>query len=94
MDVNMKMTLKSIDGNVVTLDMEGTVATPEGYETEINGTKVKTALKGTQKGPVKINKDTGWIISSAVDQSLSGDMEIMGMKVPINSTSKTIITSE
>jgi hypothetical protein len=94
LETNVKTTLKSIDENVVTIDTEGTVSTPEGYEWEMNGVKAKTALKGMQKGPIKIDKNTGWIIFSDIDQSFSGEIEVMGMKMPMSVTGKTTITSE
>jgi hypothetical protein len=94
LNINMKSVLKSIENNVVTLDIEGTVATPEGFEQEINGTKAKVSLTGTQKGSMKINKDTGWVISSEIVQDFSGDIEIMGMKVPLSATSTSTIAND
>jgi hypothetical protein len=91
-DIDTKMTLKSIAGDVVTIDAEGTFSTPEGYETEMNGMTAKVALKGAQKGLVKIDKNTGWIISSEMTQNFAGDMELMGMKIPISSISTTSIS--
>jgi hypothetical protein len=92
--LNMNSSLKSIDGNVVNLSIDGTVSTPEGYEQEINGVKVKIALKGSQKGTLKINKDTGWIIFSDMMINFTGEVETMGMKVPVYAASKITVSDE
>jgi hypothetical protein len=84
MNINLKMTVKNIEGNTVTIDTEGTVSTPEGYETEMNGVKAKMSMNGAQKGWVKIDKNTGWVISSEINQDISGEIEAMGMKIPVS----------
>jgi hypothetical protein len=93
-NLDLKSTLKNVENNEVSLGIDGTVSTPEGYEQEVNGVKTKVSLKGTQKGTVKINKDTGWVISSDITMIFNGEMELMGMKVPVYSTSKATITGE
>jgi molybdopterin-binding protein len=93
MNIDMNMTVKSIDDNTVTLDIEGTVVTPEKYETEINGMKAKVTIKGSQKGWVKIDKNTGWIVSSKITQDTAGDMEVMEMNIPM-SIKSTISVSD
>jgi hypothetical protein len=93
--IDMKSTLKSIDGNVLSIDIEGTVSTPEAEsEQEINGMKVKISLNGTQKGILKVNKDTGWLISSDLAVNFNGNMEVMGMKVPLYVASTIQVTGE
>jgi hypothetical protein len=94
LNIEMKMTLKSIDDNVLTLDADGQVSTPEGYEQEMNGMKVKVNLKGTQKGSLKINRDTGWIISSEVILSFNGNIDIMGMTCPVYAVSTITVTGD
>ncbi|MDR0385312.1 MAG: DUF6263 family protein [Prevotellaceae bacterium] len=82
-DVDMNMTLKSVDDSSAVIDVDGLASMPENFEQELNGTKAKVTLKGTHKGLVKIDKDTGRIISLNATQNLSGDIEITGMKIPI-----------
>jgi hypothetical protein len=93
-DVDMGMTLKSIESNVITIDLDGTVSTPEGYEQEMNGIKVKMDMKGTHKGVLKLNKDTGWAISSDIMQNFNGNMEIRGMKTPIYIASRVTLSND
>jgi hypothetical protein len=94
MDIDIKMTLKSIENDAVTIAIEGTVVTPEGYEQEINGMTTSVTLKGTQQGLVKINKNTGWVISSNITQSFDGNIEAMGMQIPLSAISTTTITDK
>jgi hypothetical protein len=80
---------------VLSIDIEGTVSTPEAEsEQEINGMKVKISLNGTQKGILKVNKDTGWLISSDLTMDLNGNMEVPGMKVPVYAVSTIKVTGE
>jgi hypothetical protein len=93
-NLDLKSTLKSIDGNEVSLDIDGTVSTPEGYEQEMNGMKAKITLNGTQKGTFKLNRDTGWVISSDLTMNFNGEIEVMGMKAPVYVVSKLTVTGE
>ncbi|MDR2384015.1 MAG: DUF6263 family protein [Prevotellaceae bacterium] len=88
MDIDMKITVKSIEADIVTLDAEGTLVSPEGYEIELNGMKAKATMKGSQKGWVKIDKATGWVVSSTITQTIDGNVEALGINIPmsINST--------
>jgi hypothetical protein len=94
MNIDMKMTLKSIENDAVDIVIEGTVYTPEGYEQEINGMKTSVTLKGTQQGLVKVNKNTGWIISSNMTQNFDGNVEVMGMQIPLSATSTITVTGK
>jgi hypothetical protein len=94
MDFDTDMTLKSIDDNIVTLDIAGTISTPEGYETDMNGMKAKTSLKGDQNGWVKIDRKTGWIISSETTQNFAGDVEVMGMQMHLSTVAKTVLSDK
>jgi hypothetical protein len=93
-NVNMESTLKSIEDNVVSLNINGTVSTPEGYEQDVNGVKAKLSLNGTQKGTLKINKDTGWVISSDIMMNFNGEIEVTGMKVPMYVAAKMTIIND
>jgi hypothetical protein len=93
--LNLQSTFKSIEDNVVTLDIDGTVLTPEGQEEQdFNGVKGKVSFKGTLKGTMKLNKDTGWVISSDMIMNFNGEMNIMGTKAPIYTVSKITVTGE
>jgi hypothetical protein len=92
--VAVKSAIKSIEDNAVNINIEGTVSTPAGYEQDVNGVKAKVSLKGTQKGTMKVNKDTGWVISSDIMMNFNGDIEVGGMKIPVYAASKITVTNE
>jgi hypothetical protein len=92
-DADMNMRLKAVDGVAVILDVDGMISTPEGYEMEFTGMKAKASLKGSQKGQATIDKNTGWMISSKMEQTLSGEIEAMGMKVPLSVTSTVSVSN-
>jgi hypothetical protein len=94
LNTNTTLTLKNIEGDVVNLNIEGTLSVPEEYEQEVNGIKTKTSLKGTQKGTLKVNKDTGWIISSDIMLNFNGEIEVGGVKVPVYVASKVTVTDK
>jgi hypothetical protein len=94
LSIKMTSTLKSIEDNIVTLNVEGTVSAPEDNEQEINGVKTKISLKGTQQGTIKLNKDTGWTVSSDMMLNFNGEIEAGGMKVPIYVASKITVTDK
>jgi hypothetical protein len=94
MDLDMKMTLKSIENDAVDIAIEGTIFTPEGYEQETRGITTKVTLKGTQQGLVTVNKNTGWIISSNITQHFEGNIEAVGMKIPLSVTSTITVTDK
>jgi hypothetical protein len=94
LNLDLKFVLKSIEGNVVNLDIDGTLATPEGFEQEVNGMKVKVSATGTQKGSMKIDKNTGWLISMEILQDFGGESEVMGMKIPLSVSGKTTSTND
>jgi hypothetical protein len=94
MDLDMRMTLQSIEKDAVNITIEGTCLTPEGYEQKTNGITTKVTLKGTLQGLVKVNKNTGWIISSNITQHFEGNIDAMGMQIPLSVTSKITVTDK
>jgi hypothetical protein len=94
LNINATSTLKSIEDNVINLNIEGSISAPEGYEQEINGTKTKISLKGTQKGILKLNKDTGWIIFSDMTLNFNGEIEVGEIKAPVYAVSKITVTDK
>jgi hypothetical protein len=93
-NIDSKVTLKSIENNEINLNIDGTVSTPEGYEQEVNGMKTKVTLNGTQKGTLKVNKNTGWVIFSDLTMNFNGEVEVMGMKMPVYMVSKITVSGE
>jgi hypothetical protein len=86
---DMDMTLKSVEENIATLEVSGSISTPEdGIVQEIQGMETKTSMKGTQQGTIKIDINTGWPVNSEISQNLEGKTEVMGIKIPLTYVSK------
>jgi hypothetical protein len=92
--IDLNSTLKSIEDNIASIDLDGTVSTPEGFEQDINGTKTKISLKGDYKGTLKLDKNTGWVIVSDIKMNFNGEVEIQGIKVPLYAASTITVTNE
>ncbi|MDR0385313.1 MAG: DUF6263 family protein [Prevotellaceae bacterium] len=92
--IDVKNTIKSVEDNIVNVNIEGTVATPDNIEQDVNGMKAKVSLKGSQKGVVKIDKNTGWIVSSNLSMNFNGEIEVGGMKVPVFAASTITVTDK
>ncbi len=82
--------LKSLDESFAIIDMESEFDTKE--EVDIQGMKAK--LKGKQSGFFKVDKESGFIMESTMDQEFSGNMEMMGMSIPLSIKSTMLMTSE
>ncbi len=67
---------------------------------QTNGMDIKYDLTGTMTSVIKVDKHTGWIIESTINQEIAGDTYIKenpqipnGMKIPMRMHSKMIITN-
>lgn len=95
MDINVLMKLKNVKDHVATLEANGDFVTDEGgIVQEINGMETKITMKGTQKGIVKIDLNTGWQISSEMTQNFDTETEVGGAKIPQTIVMKTTIVTE
>jgi hypothetical protein len=75
----MNLTLKQVKDNVATLEIKGTLVTPEGGSVlKIQGMDAKVSMKGEQAGTVLMDMKTGWIIRSEITQKSAQDLDIMG----------------
>jgi len=68
---------------------------------ESNGMPMKYDLTGTMLSDIKIDKETGWVLSAKMNQSISGTAYIKespqipgGMAVPMTINSETIISGK
>jgi len=67
--------LKDVTGDTATLEVTSLISPIEG-KTALNmmGTELNVHLEGAQSGTTTIERDTGWVVSSTVNQSLDGAM--------------------
>jgi hypothetical protein len=86
--------VKAITADKVDLEVTSTIATEPGNKSNMQGMEVTFNLFGTQSGTISIEPSTGKIISSTVNQNISGnlsaDMGGQNMDVPMTIASKVI----
>ncbi|MFO8021265.1 MAG: DUF6263 family protein [Perlabentimonas sp.] len=85
-------TLKSVSGNKAHLDISSTLSTEPGNKSNMQGMEVTYNLFGTQNGEIIVEVETGKILGSEIEQSISGnflaDMAGQEMDVPMSISSK------
>jgi hypothetical protein len=92
MTVDNVFTLKSVEGGTAHVDVkakiqgEGTTDLPELKNMHI-------ALKGEQTGTMDIDVASGLVTDGNVSWHITGDMSVMGMKVPMSIDSKVKMTA-
>jgi len=86
MKYHIKYTVLKIGKKETTLGVEGTIAANSVDDQEVN-------MKGTQTGEMIVNTQTGWLISSTIDQELTLDIEQGGQKFPATISGTTVSTS-
>ncbi len=77
-------TVKSVDGNSVTLDYTGETKVKMTIETQ--GMEVHTTTQGTFTGTALVDKSTGVVQKSKVNSKSTGTVEAMGQEFPTEST--------
>ncbi|MDR2293533.1 MAG: DUF6263 family protein [Prevotellaceae bacterium] len=90
----MNFTLEKVVDNIASLKAEGTIKTDRDIIQNMNGIEAKTSLAGNQTINLQVDLKTGWIISGEIQQSLSGETNAMGIKIPITTVNTTTIKGE
>ncbi|MDR2065121.1 MAG: DUF6263 family protein [Prevotellaceae bacterium] len=91
---SMNITLEKVVDNVASLKAEGTIKTDRDIVQNMNGIETKTSLTGNQTMNLQVDPKTGWVISGKMQQSLTGETNAMGMKIPITTVNTTTIKGE
>ncbi|HCX99509.1 MAG TPA: hypothetical protein DG754_05150 [Bacteroidales bacterium] len=85
--------VKGVDADFVNLDVTSTLATTPGNKSEMQGMEVSFNLFGTQSGTIKVDKKSGKVVESTVNQNISGnlsaDMGGQNMDIPMTVASKS-----
>ncbi|MDR1554345.1 MAG: DUF6263 family protein [Prevotellaceae bacterium] len=93
-NVTMNITLEKVVDNIASLKAEGTIKTVKDIIQDLNGIEAKTSLSGNQTINLQIDLKTCWIVSGEIRQSLVGETNAMGMKIPITTVNTTTIKGE
>ena len=69
--------LKEVTGDTATLEVTSLIGPVPGKETmDVMGAELNVHLEGAQSGTTIIDRETGWVVSSTVNQNLDGAMEL------------------
>ena len=91
--VDVKMTLKKVKGNIATVQYKGTMGTIEGTMQEVMGMKATINVTGATSGYMQIDLNNGLAIKSEFAQDAEGNIEMLGMSVPMKIKSKIFSTT-
>lgn len=95
--LNTKYTLKENKGDAITLAVDSIIDVDNSSSPmDLGGSLVKYALKGTQKGTMKLTKSDGFIQNGEVNQNITGTITAQDnssqsgeLSVPISMEAKT-----
>ncbi len=85
MNVHTKYTLLKVKGKKVIIGFNSTITAKSGSDSKINGTLT---------GKMTINRKTGWLHNSNIDQEMKMDINQSGNKIPADLTSTIEINSK
>ncbi|GMV92047.1 MAG: hypothetical protein AMXMBFR82_18250 [Candidatus Hydrogenedentota bacterium] len=91
MQLDNTWVLKEVNNDTATLEVTSLIA-PPGDDTKVDmmGMELDVRLEGAQSGTSTIDRKTGWVVSSTVNQNVDGEMVFpaeagapTGMTIPI-----------
>lgn len=96
MSITTNYTLKDFDDATATLGVTGNIGPhPDAEPVVMNGMEMDAEFNGTQTGQVVMDRASGWVISSVVDQDMEGGMTMNlpdGQSIDIDMMIKSKIT--
>ena len=96
MSVKSSYTLSDFDDATATLDVTGNIGpNPNAQPVVMSGMEMDAEFTGTQTGQVVMDRESGWLISSEIDQDMKGGMTMNlpdGQSIDIDMTIKSKVT--
>jgi hypothetical protein len=89
MDITYKV--DHIDADKVVLSFEGTIKTDKDKALDLGIVEMSMDLSGDYKGTSEIDRKTGLVLKSTVNQDMEGSMGAMGMTIPMNIEQKITV---
>ncbi len=93
LNISTTYTLDDYDKDFAYISVSSTISTGENSNMNFQGTEVLFELKGTQTGSIKVDRKTGFILESNLEQNTKGLMKIVSpqeMEIPM--TLKSVIS--
>lgn len=92
MKVKTTYTLVAVKDGLAELDVNGKIDSKGSMNQ--GGMNVGIDMKGTQKGKVYLNQETGYINNGNYDMDINATMDAMGQKIPMTIKSKYTMTGD
>ncbi len=80
-------TVASINGDIMTLNLDGTISGTQQIETQ--GMQIDVTMNTKNKGTVLLNKKTAQVIKRTVEAEVASNMDMMGQSMDMTGTIKT-----
>ncbi len=79
MSVDTTFTMASVTPDTVTIELASSLQTPEDAPpVEMGFARMRYRLSGTQKGTIKVDRNSGWATSTTIEHKLDGQLEMEG----------------
>ncbi len=94
LNISSTYTLKDYDTDFAYISVSSTISTDDDSNMSLQGAEVLFELKGTQTGDIKVDRKTGFILDSNLEQNTSGLMKVISpqqMEIPMELKSVTSI---
>ena len=95
---NITYTVKEVKSDEVIVDLKGTIISAKEENAKDSSatatTKPQMDLKGDEVGSMTINRSTGLPSSSTINMTMKGNVDVKGMKSPMDMTAKVKIESQ
>lgn len=92
MSVDSKYTLKEIKGDLAIIDVNSNINMAPGNNPEMKDIKIE--LSGSQTGTMEVETASGQVLSSNIQQKITGKMNAQGQEMPVEMNSKISITGK
>ncbi len=92
MNISSTYTLTEVKGNIATITMDSEIKMGQDNNTQANGMTME--MKGTQKGKMDVELNTGMTLTGNITQDIKGEMQVQGQKMPMNIKSEIKITGK
>lgn len=92
MNISSTYTLTEVKGNIATITMDSEIKMGQDNNTQTNGMTME--MKGTQKGKMDVELNTGMTLTGSITQDIKGEMQVQGQKMPMNIKSEIKITGK
>jgi hypothetical protein len=86
MKIDNEFKLTSVTGNTAHIDVNAKI-TGGGGGDEAEAENMSITLSGDQKGTMEVEVGTGLVTDSKLKQTITGDMSMQGMKIPMSISS-------